>query len=79
MRTAPLLVLDDLGTESATPWAKEKLYQIFNYRYVARLPTVITLSKDEDEIDPHIRYRVFDPSISQVLIITAPKYMRSRR
>lgn len=79
VRTAPLLVLDDLGTESATPWAKEKLYQIFNYRYVARLPTVITLSKDEDEIDPHIRYRVFDPSISQVLIITAPKYVRAPR
>src|SRR5690606_20740625 len=35
VKTADLLVLDDLGTESATPWAREKLYQIFNYRYNA--------------------------------------------
>jgi len=40
VRRAPLIVLDDLGTESATPWAREKLYQIFDYRYNARLPTV---------------------------------------
>ncbi len=79
VRTAPLLVLDDLGTESATPWAKEKLYQIFNYRYVARLPTVITTSKDEEELDPRIRYRMFDPSISRVLFITAPEYLRRRK
>ena len=30
IRTSPLLVLDDLGTESATPWAQEKLFQILN-------------------------------------------------
>ena len=40
-----LLVLDDLGTESASPWAQEKLYQLFNYRYNARLPTVITTAQ----------------------------------
>ena len=37
IRTAPLLVLDDLGTQSMTPWVKEKLYQLFNYRYNAEL------------------------------------------
>lgn len=26
------LVLDDLGTESASPWVQEKLYQLFNHR-----------------------------------------------
>jgi DNA replication protein DnaC len=30
VRTCRLLILDDLGTQSATPWAKEKLYQILN-------------------------------------------------
>ena len=33
VRKTPLLILDDLGTESATAWAKEKLYQLFNHRY----------------------------------------------
>ena len=38
IKAATLLILDDLGTESATAWAREKLYQLFNYRYNARLP-----------------------------------------
>ncbi|MCH7580496.1 MAG: ATP-binding protein, partial [Chloroflexi bacterium] len=41
VRTAPVLVLDDLGTQSATPWAEEKLFQLINHRYNARLPTVV--------------------------------------
>ncbi len=85
IRRAPLLILDDLGTESATAWAKEKLYQIFNYRYNARLPTVITTAKSVDELDPRIRARVLDRSRCQVWSILAPAYRgklltpRSRR
>ena len=60
VRSAPLLVLDDLGTQSATSWAREKLYQILNHRYVAGLPTVITTSSTIDEIDPRIRSRMLD-------------------
>ena len=49
VRSAPLLVLDDLSTESATAWAKEKLFQLLNHRYVAGLPTVITSSSTDRE------------------------------
>ena len=42
VRNAPVLVLDDLGGQSSTPWAQEKLSQIINHRFNARLPTVIT-------------------------------------
>jgi DNA replication protein DnaC len=45
VRNAPFLVLDDLGTESATPWATEKLFQLLDHRYVRQLPTVITTSR----------------------------------
>ena len=38
VRTTPLLILDDLGSQSATPWAKEKLHQLINYRYNAEFP-----------------------------------------
>lgn len=38
VRTVPLLILDDLGTQSATAWAREKLYQIVNHRYNLELP-----------------------------------------
>lgn len=46
MRDAELLVIDDLGTQSATPWAREKLYQIVNWRYSRRLPMVVTTNVD---------------------------------
>ncbi|ADY74124.1 AAA ATPase [Desulfurobacterium thermolithotrophum DSM 11699] len=39
---APLLLLDDVGAERNTDWAKDILSTIINYRYVNSLPTIIT-------------------------------------
>jgi DNA replication protein DnaC len=74
LKTSPLLVLDDLGTQSMTPWVKEKLYQLFNYRYNANLPTVITTADTLSEIDPRIRSRILDRRICRIYAITAPPY-----
>lgn len=75
IRTAPLLVLDDLGTQSMTPWVREKLYQLFNYRYNAELPTVITIAADAlEELDARIRSRLLDARICSIIGITAPAY-----
>ena len=46
VKSTPLLVLDDLGSEHNSPWAEEKLYQIFVHRHNNRLPTVITSRVD---------------------------------
>jgi len=78
VRRAPLLVLDDLGTESATPWAREKLFQLLNYRYAARLPTVITSSTPVEEQDPRLASRMLDTSRCTVVSILAPSYRGSR-
>jgi DNA replication protein DnaC len=74
VRRTPLLILDDLGTESATAWAKEKLYQLFNHRYNARLPTVITTSREIDDLDPRLRSRLLDSARCQVWRIKAPAF-----
>lgn len=76
IRTHRLVILDDLGAESPTPWAQEKLYQIFNYRYMRRLPTVITTNADLDQIDPRIRSRLVDQHLTAGRLITAPDYRR---
>jgi DNA replication protein DnaC len=73
VRTSPLLVLDDLGTQSTTPWAQEKLFQIFDYRYNGRLPTVITMARDAT-LDPRLETRILDTRLCQVLEITASSY-----
>jgi DNA replication protein DnaC len=64
LRNTPLLILDDLGTHSATPWAQEKLYQLINYRYNLRLPTVITMNMESDEVDPRLWSRINDKGLT---------------
>lgn len=39
---AGYLFLDDLGSESATEWAKESLYDAINYRYEEQLPLFVS-------------------------------------
>lgn len=74
VKSAPILILDDLGTQSATPWAREKLYQIFNERYNAKLPTVITMSSNLEDLDARIRSRMLDPRVCTIYEIFAPSY-----
>ena len=67
VKTIPVLILDDLGTHSGTPWAEEKLYQVLNHRYVTGLATVITSSTAVDRLDGRLQSRLTDPRASQVL------------
>jgi DNA replication protein DnaC len=71
VRLAPVLILDDLGTQSSTPWAQEKLFQILNHRYNAQLPTVVTTNLSIDRIDERLRMRLTDPEISRVYYVEA--------
>ena len=75
VRNAPLLVLDDLGAQSATAWANEKLYQIVNHRYNAQLPTVVTSALTLDELDERRLTRLADISLGQLYVLeeTAPR------
>lgn len=77
VRSAQLLILDDLGTQSSTPWAEEKLFQLFNHRYNALLPTVITtnLRLDDPRLDARLASRMMDSKrVANVVRITAPDF-----
>ena len=76
IRNIPLLVLDDLGTENATSWAKEKLFQILDYRYVAHLPTVITTAVEMEKHDSRLQSRLLDSRRCAVFGITTRSYAR---
>jgi len=83
VKTTPLLVLDDFGEQSATPWAREKLYQMLNYRYNSRLPTVVTTRYSFDEllgeVDSAISSRLVDGQNSVPFNIMAPDFRGDRR
>ena len=66
VREAPLLVLDDLGAQASTPWAQEKLFQLFNHRYNLELPTVVTLSISFGALEERLRTRLTGQPLSRV-------------
>ena len=74
VKSTPMLILDDFGEQTTTPWAEEKLYQVINHRYNARLATVITTSCSLEEIENRVSSRLADPKISLLFNITAPDY-----
>ncbi|MFC1994740.1 ATP-binding protein [Chloroflexota bacterium] len=79
IKTHPLLILDDLGTEMGTPWAQEKLYQIVNYRYNSRLPMVVTTSSLPEDLEGRLRSRLNDVKLTNVVPIIAPDYRGQTR
>lgn len=74
IKKVSVLVLDDFGEHAATPWAQEKIYQLINYRYNARLATVITTCLDLEQIENRVSSRMVDPSLSLNFNIRAPDY-----
>jgi len=69
VRNSPLLVLDDLGAQSSTPWAKEKLDQLLNYRFISELPTVVVTISPIQELEERIRTRLTNPDVSQICVV----------
>lgn len=50
VRRAALLVLDDLGTEHISDWARSELFALLNDRYEAMRPTVLTTNLTLQEL-----------------------------
>lgn len=79
----PLLVLDDLGTQKTSDWAKEKIIQIINHRYEYQLHLVVTMNCTLDEIpgdtEGRIASRLQREDWSKVLWLDAPEYSQYKR
>ncbi len=79
VRNAPVLVLDDLGTQAATVWAQEKLFQLVNHRFNTRLPTVVTTNILPEHLGERLRTRLTDAGLSRVYVLESarPTEMRA--
>ena len=74
VKQTSLLILDDLGSQTSTAWASEKLYQIIVHRHNARLSTIITTKDLRSGSEDPIASRLGDSAFVTVLPITAPDY-----
>ncbi len=72
MKTAPLLILDDLDTQTGIPWVRDRLFQLLNYRHTARLPTVITTALALDDLGERLASRLVDPAVCTVIVLGEP-------
>lgn len=71
-----LLVLDDLGTEHAQDWAGEKLDRIVDWRYINRMPLVVTTNAKSEDLAARVASRLADKSCSIVVQIDASDYRK---
>lgn len=65
LKNASLLILDDLGAESNTEWAKEKIYEIIDSRYRDGKPIIITTNLTTNQLKNKLAsgdgvYRTYD-------------------
>jgi len=80
VREAEMLVIDDLGAEQSSPWATEKLFQLFNHRYNRHSPTVITANPDGlKTVDIRISSRLSDAGLVRMVLMNAAQDYRPYR
>ena len=76
IKSAPLLVLDDMGAEykkdDASLWADEQIYQIINFRHWEAMPTIITTNDDVFHMDGRIGSRIRDHSTGRIVRLQLP-------
>jgi DNA replication protein DnaC len=80
MKTAELLVLDDLGTQRSSPWANEKLFQLVNHRYLHRLPTMVTLNgRAWEQLDERLQSRLSHQNLVELVDLRGATDYRRRQ
>jgi DNA replication protein DnaC len=75
-KTTPVLILDDLGAETSSPWSDGVLFELLDYRYRNRLATMICTNLNPDDFDYRIGSRMQDTELSKVIKNSAPDYRK---
>ena len=71
-----LLVLDDLGVEKLTDWARAKLDMIVDHRYLHEMAIVLTTNLGIGELPERIADRLADRQRSRIARLSCPSYRR---
>lgn len=57
IKMAQVLILDDIGAETMSPWTRDELLgSVLQYRMMQNLPTLFTSNYDYDELEDHLAY-----------------------
>lgn len=75
VKRVPHLILDDYGQQNPTPFARDVLFQVTDWRIEREMPTVVTTNVTLDELksrDSRLWYRVSDVRRSLVIHFDNP-------
>lgn len=59
LAAAPLLILDDLGSEKESEWTTERLYAIVNRRWMEKRPTIVTSNLGQADLAKAVGERLY--------------------
>lgn len=69
LKSAKLVIFDDLGAEKSTDWVRERLYTIINYRVLNGLSSIYTSNLNLDELTISLGNRVVSRLKEETLMI----------
>lgn len=78
-KNVPLLAIDDLGAEAETPWTREKMDTLLDWRYIHRLPLVVTTNLGLKELGDRIGSRLKRFIPSRVVTLKVGEYHLRRK
>ena len=70
MKNTSMLVLDDVGKERLTDWAKEVLFNVINFRYEHKLPFILTTNYNEQQLGNYIGGAVYSRMCEMCTAVT---------
>ena len=73
-KTVAVLILDDLGAETATTWSDGVMFELLDYRYRNQLATMVATNLPIDEFDPRVASRMKDTALCTIVENAAPDY-----
>ena len=73
-KSVDILAIDDLGMQSDTEWAQERMFEIINDRYNRRAALMVTTNASPEMIDPRIRSRFNDRELCRVVKVADSDY-----
>jgi DNA replication protein DnaC len=68
-QVAPVLVLDDLGSERPTEWTHEQLFRLADYRNVRRLPVILTTNLTGEQLRKRYDPRTIDRLVEDAVLL----------
>lgn len=74
LRTIHILILDDFGTERATPWSNEVLFHLLDYRSMLQQPTILCITGDPMRLDPMFYSFILDTVHTHRILLAARPY-----